>query len=65
MSVRRLRRQQDDRRTVDEAARVAEVFDRMAGIEALLLAGAESGAVAQLDEWASTTAAALLIDRSV
>jgi hypothetical protein len=52
-------------RTVDEAAWVAAVFDRMAGMESLLLAGAEADAVAQLDEWASTTAAALRIDRSV
>jgi hypothetical protein len=33
-------------RTVDAAARVAEVFDRMADMEALLLAGAEGDAVA-------------------
>lgn len=51
-------------RTVGEPSWVAEVFDRMAGIESHLLAGAENDAVAQLDKWASTTAVSLRLDRS-
>ncbi len=51
-------------READEAPWVAEVFDRMAGMEALLLAGLDSDGIAQLDKWASTTAAALRIDRA-
>jgi hypothetical protein len=52
-------------RTVDEPPSVAEVFNRMASTESHLLADTESDAVAQLDTWASNTAAALQIDRSV
>lgn len=52
-------------RKVNEEPWVAEVFDRMAGMEGLLLAGTDSDAIAQLDKWASATAAALRIERSV
>jgi hypothetical protein len=49
---------------VDEPSWVAEMFNRMARMESHLLADTEMDAVAQLDTWASTTAAALQIDRS-